>query len=80
MRLTELPEPLPKARPVKAQNIILGIDPQQVYFRVPRARSVLNSFVLSTTSRKSFTPPEANLLFQDNMVSIATNRAVGTLV
>jgi hypothetical protein len=54
MRLTELPEPLPRARPVKAQNIILGINPQQVYFRVPRARSVFDMHLLVNKDNPTF--------------------------
>ncbi|WP_425636770.1 hypothetical protein ACPUEN_15310 [Algoriphagus yeomjeoni] len=40
-------EPLPKARPVKAQNAILGIETMRSNYRVPKARSVSNTIRLA---------------------------------
>lgn len=36
--LTAISESLPKARQVKAQNVILGLVTELVYLRVPKAR------------------------------------------
>jgi len=44
--LTAISESLPKARQVKAQNVILGLVTELVYLRVPKARSVLNYICL----------------------------------